>query len=82
MICLAKDQGFRFEALPIRFSDGMEVRRVTKIEQEEPYETLTVDVLLVNPNLEEVWASRHRPLLPGCSSRPWPMPCLPWCCAV
>ena len=38
----------------------MELRRVTKIEKEEPYESLTVDVLLVNPNLEEVWASRRR----------------------
>ncbi len=59
VIRLAKDQGFRFEALPIRFTDGMEVRRVTKIEEAEPYESLTVDVLLVNPNLEEVWASRR-----------------------
>jgi len=60
VIRLIKDQGFRFEALPIRFTDGMELRRVTKIEEEEPYETLTVDVLIVNPNLEEVWASRRR----------------------
>ncbi len=60
VVRLAKDRGFRFEALPIRFTDGMELRRVTKIEQEEPYESLTVDVLLVNPNLEEVWASRRR----------------------
>jgi hypothetical protein len=53
-------QGFRFEALPIRFSDGMEVRRVTKIEAEDPYETLTIDLLLVNENLETVWDSRRR----------------------
>lgn len=57
---LTKDQGFRFEALPIRFSDGMEVRRVTKIEPEEPNETLTIDFLLVNENLESVWDSRQR----------------------
>ncbi|HEX9735462.1 MAG TPA: DUF6036 family nucleotidyltransferase [Thermoanaerobaculia bacterium] len=56
----AKAQGFRFEALPIRFSDGMEVRRVTKIEAEDPYETLTIDLLLVNENLETVWDSRRR----------------------
>ena len=56
----AKAQGFRFEALPIRFSDGMEVRRVTKIEAEDPYETLTIDLLLVNENLESVWESRRR----------------------
>lgn len=56
----AKAQGFRFEALPIRFSDGLEVRRLTKIETEEPYETLTIDLLLVNENLESVWESRQR----------------------
>ena len=56
----AKAQGFRFEALPIRFSDGMEVRRVTKIEAEDPFETLTIDLLLVNENLESVWESRRR----------------------
>ena len=55
-----KAQGFRFEALPIRFSDGMEVRRVTKIEAEDPFETLTIDLLLVNENLESVWESRRR----------------------
>jgi len=57
---LAREQGFLYEALPIRFSDGMEVRRVTKIETEEPHETLTIDFLLVNPNLGEVWSSRRR----------------------
>ncbi len=57
---LAGEQGFLFEAMPIRFSDGMEIRRMTKIETEEPHETLTVDFLLVNPNLEEVWSSRRR----------------------
>ncbi len=57
---LAKAQGFLFAALPIRFSDGMEVRRVTKIEAEKPHETLTLDLILVDPNLEEVWSSRRR----------------------
>ena len=48
VIRLVKGQGFQFEALPIRFS------------AEDPHEALTVDVLLVNPNLEGVWASRRR----------------------
>lgn len=60
VIELAKSQGFGLEALRMRFSDGMELRRVTKIADEEPYDTLTLDVLLVNSNLEEVWASRCR----------------------
>jgi len=59
-VAAAKDRGFMFEALPIRFSDGMEIRRVTKIEEQEPHETLTVDLLLVDHNLEEVWSSRRR----------------------
>ena len=54
---VARKLGFVFEALPMRFPDGMEVRRLSKIAGEE---TLTLDLLLVNPNLEEVWASRRR----------------------
>jgi Nucleotidyltransferase of unknown function (DUF6036) len=59
-VAAAKDLGFLFEALPIRFSDGMELRRVTKIEEAEPHETLTLDLLLVDHNLEQVWSSRRR----------------------
>lgn len=54
---VAEACGFVFEALPMRFSDGMEVVRRTRIEGEE---ALTVDFLLVDPRLEEVWASRER----------------------
>jgi len=49
--------GFCFSALPMRFSDGMEVRRVTKIEGSE---TLTLDLILVSGSLEPVWATRER----------------------
>lgn len=52
----AKALGFRFEALPMRFSDGMEIRRTSKVEGDE---TLTLDLLLVNENLETVWAERQ-----------------------
>jgi hypothetical protein len=48
---------FGIEALPMTFSDGMEVRRVTKTDGAD---LLTVDLLLVNPNLEPVWTSRER----------------------
>jgi hypothetical protein len=39
----------------MHFSDGVEVRRVTKIEGGD---TLTLDLLIVNPQLEPVWSSR------------------------
>lgn len=54
--------GFDVEALPMRFSDGMEVRRVTKIEGAD---TLTLDILLVNENLAPVLHGRQRMTLQG-----------------
>lgn len=48
--------GFRFHASPTQFRDGMRIRRVTRIEGEE---SLTLDLLLVDPPLEEAWASRY-----------------------
>lgn len=53
---VARARGFTLEALPMSFRDGLHVRRVSKIEGEE---TLTLDLLLVNANLEAVWASRR-----------------------
>ena len=54
---VASARGFDVQALPMRFSDGLEVRRSTKIDAPE---LLTLDLLLVNENLESVWASRER----------------------
>jgi hypothetical protein len=54
---VARELGFVFEAQPMRFADGMEIRRVSKITDEE---TLTLDLLLVDANLEDAWASRRR----------------------
>jgi hypothetical protein len=54
---VARARQFGIEALPMRFSDGMEVRRMTKVDGAE---MLTLDLLLVNPNLEPVWTSRER----------------------
>ena len=54
---VARARQFGIDALPMKFSDGMEVRRVTKVEGAE---MLTLDLLLVNPNLEPVWTSRER----------------------
>ena len=54
---VARARGFGVEALPMRFSDGLEVRRSTKVEATD---MLTLDLLLVNENLEPAWASRER----------------------
>jgi hypothetical protein len=57
VLAVTRARQFGVEALPMRFGDGMEVRRVTKVEGPE---MLTLDLLLVNPNLEPVWTSRER----------------------
>jgi len=54
---VARARQFGIEALPMRFNDGMEVRRMTKVDGAE---MLTLDLLLVNQNLEPVWTSRER----------------------
>jgi hypothetical protein len=53
----ARSRGFDVEALPMRFADGIEVRRVSKISGDE---TLTLDFLLVNDAFLEVFATRER----------------------
>ena len=53
---VARARGFRVQALPMRFSDGLEVRRSSKVDATV---MLTLDLLLVNENLEPVWASRE-----------------------
>jgi len=54
-IACARRAGFAFEALPLEFSDGMRLRRITRIEQGQ---TLTLDLILADPNLEPAWNSR------------------------
>ena len=48
--------GFRFPALPMTFKDGMGLQRVSKIADGA---LLTLDLLLVNEDLEPIWASRQ-----------------------
>jgi hypothetical protein len=55
VIGVAKGCGFLFEALPMTFRDGMELRRISRISGSE---VLLLDLLLVNPNLASVWESR------------------------
>jgi nucleotidyltransferase AbiEii toxin of type IV toxin-antitoxin system len=50
--------GFTFEALPMEFSgSGIEVQRFTKLIDGIP---LMLDVLWVNPKLQQVWDGRER----------------------
>jgi hypothetical protein len=56
-LAVARESGFSVEAMPMRFSDGMELRRITRIEGDE---SLTLDLLLVNENLLPVFEGRRR----------------------
>lgn len=53
----AERRGFRLRALPMTFKDGMQLQRVSKVEAGG---LLTVDFILVDANLEPVWASRQQ----------------------
>ena len=50
-----KPAGFSIGALPIEFSDGMKLHRVTRIDGGE---ALTVDFILVDKNLSDVWETK------------------------
>jgi len=56
-LTVGKACGFSIEALPMSFHDGTEIRRVSKLGAGA---LLTLDLLLVTPNLEPVWSSRLR----------------------
>jgi len=49
--------GYRIEAAPMEFSSGLEMRRVSKIEQEEVF---TLDLVMVNRLLQEIWETRQQ----------------------
>jgi hypothetical protein len=55
-LAIARGLGFDLEANPMAFADGLHMRRVTKLEAGD---AVTLDLLVVNPNLEVVWASRE-----------------------
>ena len=52
---LVRPLGFRLQAGAMQFPDGMRIRRVTKLSDGD---ALTLDLLLVDEPLAEVWASR------------------------
>ena len=57
IVLAVRELGFKFQAIPMRFPDGMTLRRVTKIVDGE---ALTLDLMLVNDPLASAWASRAR----------------------
>jgi hypothetical protein len=56
-VAVARGRGFAVEALPIRFTDGMEMRRLSKIEGET---VLVLDFLVVDARLDPIWQDRRR----------------------
>jgi hypothetical protein len=54
---VARARGFTVAAMPMRFADGQELRRVTKLQDED---ALTLDLLIVGTPLEDVWSGRIR----------------------
>jgi hypothetical protein len=56
-LTVARRRGFTVEALPIRFTDGMEMRRLSKIAGES---MLVLDLLVADAGLEPVLRDRRR----------------------
>jgi hypothetical protein len=53
-----KARGFTLAGLPFEFKDGTQVQRINKVDPAG--DLMTVDFMIVDKNLEEVWASRAR----------------------
>ena len=57
---LARGLGYTIEALPMRFAAGkIEIRRVSKVDQDTGI-VLSLDMLLVTPEIVEIWESRTK----------------------
>lgn len=57
---VARGRGFNIVAMPMSFSSGqMEIRRISKIHPDDG-EVLMLDLLLVTPATEHVWATREK----------------------
>jgi hypothetical protein len=57
---VARGLGYRIESGPMLFSEGaVEVRRLSKPDPETG-DLLSLDLLVVTPALQQVWASRER----------------------
>lgn len=57
LLAVVAPLGYRFPATPMRFRDGMELRRISKIEGGK---LMTLDLILVDAQLEPAWRSRER----------------------
>jgi hypothetical protein len=55
---VAKRCGFTLEAFPMEFEDGMELRRLNKIDSDGTL--LTIDFLIVGAATQPVWDGRQR----------------------
>ena len=56
-LAVARELGFTYEATPMKFRDGTEMRRASKIRGGD---TLTLDFMLVTESLQPAWQSRQR----------------------
>lgn len=57
---VARSRGFNVVAMPMSFSSGqMQIRRISKIHPDDG-EILMLDLLLVTPSTEQVWATREK----------------------
>ena len=52
---VARACGFTFESSPMDFASGITIQRFTKLIEGQPF---MLDVLLVSPQIERVWAER------------------------
>jgi hypothetical protein len=55
IVAVVEPLGFRFRALPVVFKDGMRLQRISK---RDAGALLSLDLILVDENLEPAWASR------------------------
>lgn len=56
---LVKTRGYWLKAEPMSFKDGrVEIRRISKIDDETGF-VISLDFLLVTPELEDVWQTRE-----------------------
>jgi hypothetical protein len=57
-IVAARALGFTLEGLPFEFKDGTQVQRINKVD--DAGNLMTLDLTIVDKNLETVWESRLR----------------------